>query len=108
MYVGVITAHREAAAATEELDDVTNDLLIGHLHDLELFHWFVRAHLESTGGDLSTEGARTEAGAARKAEEAAAGRSALTRSSYAVGPTATGPRHASRGGALAFPGWLVR
>ncbi|MBE9926576.1 DNA starvation/stationary phase protection protein [Cellulosimicrobium cellulans] len=73
VYVGVITAHREAAAATEELDDVTNDLLIGHLHDLELFHWFVRAHLESTGGDLSTEGARTEAGAARKAEEAAAG-----------------------------------
>ena len=73
VYVGVITAHREAASATEELDDVTNDLLIGHLHDLELFHWFVRAHLESTGGALSTDGARTETGAARKAEQAAVG-----------------------------------
>src|SRR5690606_20119283 len=73
VYVGVITAHREAATATEELDDVTNDLLVGHLHELELFHWFIRAHLESTRGDLSTEGASTEKGAARKAEEAATG-----------------------------------
>ncbi|MBD5787460.1 DNA starvation/stationary phase protection protein [Cellulosimicrobium terreum] len=74
VYVGIITAHREAATATEELDDVTNDLLIGHLHDLELFHWFVRAHLESTGGELSTSGARTETGAAQKAEKGATGK----------------------------------
>ncbi|MCB7137501.1 Dps family protein [Cellulosimicrobium marinum] len=73
VYVGVITDHREAAAATEELDDVTNDLLIGHLHDLELFHWFVRAHLESTGGDLSTAGADSEASAAADAEKGAVG-----------------------------------
>lgn len=52
VYVGVISSHREAAEATEELDTVTNDLLIGHLHELELFHWFVRAHLESSGGSL--------------------------------------------------------
>ncbi|WP_069387732.1 Dps family protein [Cellulosimicrobium cellulans] len=71
VYVGVITDHRAAAQATEELDDVTNDLLIGHLHDLELFHWFVRAHLESSGGDLSTAGESTETGAAAKAEDAA-------------------------------------
>jgi starvation-inducible DNA-binding protein len=71
VYVGVITAHREAAAAVEDLDDVTNDLLVGHLHELELFHWFVRAHLESTAGDLSTAGAKTETGAASKAEQAA-------------------------------------
>jgi starvation-inducible DNA-binding protein len=71
VYVGVITDHRAAAEATEELDDVTNDLLIGHLHDLELFHWFVRAHLESSGGDLSTSGESTETGAASKAEDAA-------------------------------------
>jgi starvation-inducible DNA-binding protein len=67
VYQGVITSHRKAAADTEELDTVTNDLLIGHLHDLELFHWFVRAHLENAGGDLSTEGATTEIGAARQA-----------------------------------------
>ncbi|OLT52447.1 Dps family protein [Cellulosimicrobium sp. CUA-896] len=71
VYVGVITDHRAAAEATEELDDVTNDLLIGHLHDLELFHWFVRAHLESSGGELSTSGEGTETGAASKAEDAA-------------------------------------
>jgi starvation-inducible DNA-binding protein len=46
---------------------VTNDLLIGHLHELEQFHWFVRAHLENSGGDLSTEGATTEVDAAREA-----------------------------------------
>ncbi|MGV8968357.1 MAG: Dps family protein [Cellulomonas sp.] len=67
VYSGVITAHRAAAADTEENDPVTNDLLIGHLHELELFQWFVRAHLESSTGTLSTEGATTEQGAARKA-----------------------------------------
>ncbi|QAY70774.1 Dps family protein [Xylanimonas protaetiae] len=70
VYEGVITSHRKAAADTEELDAVTNDLLIGHLHDLELFHWFVRAHLESTGGALATEGAKTELEAAREAHKA--------------------------------------
>ncbi|MBD7951663.1 MULTISPECIES: Dps family protein [Oerskovia] len=71
VYQGVIADHRKAAADTEELDTVTNDLLVGHLHELELFHWFVRAHLESSGGELSTSGATTETGAARKAESAA-------------------------------------
>ena len=55
VYIGVVTGHREAAAATEDVDTVTNDLLVGHLHALELFHWFVRAHLESAGGSLSSE-----------------------------------------------------
>jgi starvation-inducible DNA-binding protein len=67
VYVGVIGDHRQAAADTEELDTVTNDLLVGHLHELELFHWFVRAHLESAGGALSTEGADTEKEAASAA-----------------------------------------
>jgi len=67
VYQGVISDHRKAAADTEDLDPVTNDLLIGHLHDLELFHWFVRAHLENAGGELSTSGAPTEVGAARQA-----------------------------------------
>ena len=54
VYAGVIASHRSAAAATEKLDVVTNDLLIGQLHDLEKFHWFVRAHLESAAGALGT------------------------------------------------------
>ncbi len=53
VYDSIITAHRNAADATAKLDDVTNDLLIGHLHDLEQFHGFVRAHLESTSGALT-------------------------------------------------------
>lgn len=71
VFTGVITAHREAAAATEEPDPVTNDLLIGQLGELELFQWFVRAHLESSGGELSTADATTEKQAARAAEKAA-------------------------------------
>jgi starvation-inducible DNA-binding protein len=67
VYVGVITDHRKAADDTEEIDAVTNDLLIGHLHELELFHWFVRAHLESVGGALSTGSSQTEQASAKKA-----------------------------------------
>ncbi|WP_028048336.1 Dps family protein [Cellulomonas sp. URHD0024] len=67
VYVGIITSHREAAEATEETDPVTNDMLIGHLHELELFHWFVRAHLESVGGALTTGSSSTEKGSAKKA-----------------------------------------
>ncbi|WP_029287194.1 Dps family protein [Cellulomonas sp. HZM] len=70
VYIGIITDHRQAASDTEDLDTVTNDLLVGHLHELELFHWFVRAHLESVGGALSTEGATTEKGAAAAAGKA--------------------------------------
>jgi len=68
VYIGVITSIRQAAEDTEELDPVTNDLLIGHLHAVEQFHWFVRAHLENAGGDLATAGSRTEKGAASKAK----------------------------------------
>jgi starvation-inducible DNA-binding protein len=73
VYVGIIEDHRAAADETEDLDTVTNDLLVGHLHELELFHWFVRAHLESAGGELSTHAAHGEKDAARKAGAAAKG-----------------------------------
>jgi starvation-inducible DNA-binding protein len=65
VYTGVITDVRKAAEETEELDPVTNDLLIGHLHAIEQFHWFVRAHLENAGGELANSGEATEAGAAK-------------------------------------------
>ncbi|WP_125776115.1 Dps family protein [Antribacter gilvus] len=71
VYQGVITDHRRAAEDTEKLDTVTNDLLVGHLHELEQFHWFVRAHLESASGALSTADAETEVDAASAARKGA-------------------------------------
>lgn len=45
VYSGVIGDHRAAAEAMAEVDPVSEDLLIGQLGELELFAWFVRAHL---------------------------------------------------------------
>ncbi|MEU7566472.1 DNA starvation/stationary phase protection protein [Streptomyces fradiae] len=71
VYTSVIEEHREAMRATEATDPVTQDMLIEQLRGLELFQWFVRAHLESSGGRLSTRGATTETGAADQAAEQA-------------------------------------
>jgi starvation-inducible DNA-binding protein len=71
VYTGVIEDHRKVIDDIEETDPVTQDMLIGQAAQLELFHWFVRAHLETTGGELSTAGATSEVGAARKAGGAA-------------------------------------
>jgi starvation-inducible DNA-binding protein len=67
VYSGIIEAHRAAIDTTDELDLVTQDLLIGQARQLEQFQWFVRAHLESADGTLSTVGASTEGAAARRA-----------------------------------------
>jgi starvation-inducible DNA-binding protein len=67
VYAGVIEAQREAIETTEELDQVTQDMLIGQSGRLEQFHWFVRAHLENADGSLTTAGAKTEKSAARRA-----------------------------------------
>lgn len=53
VYEGVVSSHRDAIAATEELDPVTQDMVISQTDQLELFHWFVRAHLEDQGGNLT-------------------------------------------------------
>ena len=68
VYQGVISDHREVAGEVEETDPVTNDLLISQLGELEKYHWFVRAHLENAGGELSTAGAGTEQAAAARAK----------------------------------------
>ncbi|MCK1795712.1 DNA starvation/stationary phase protection protein [Streptomyces sp. XM4193] len=73
VFTGIIEDHRKAAAATEKSDPVSQDLLIEHLRSLELFQWFVRAHLENSGGSLSTSDQTSEKGAARAAGERAAG-----------------------------------
>jgi starvation-inducible DNA-binding protein len=67
VYAGIIEAHRKAIAATDEPDPVTQDMLIGQAGQLEQYHWFVRAHLESPSGSLRTAGASTERKAAARA-----------------------------------------
>ena len=67
VYDGVVEDVRKAIGVTEELDPVTQDILIGHAAELEKFQWFVRAHLENAGGALTHEGKSTEKGAAKKA-----------------------------------------
>jgi starvation-inducible DNA-binding protein len=66
VYSGIIEAHRAAIDTTEELDLVTQDMLVGQARQLEEFHWFIRAHLESSDGTLSTGGAVTENSAAKR------------------------------------------
>jgi starvation-inducible DNA-binding protein len=68
VYTGIIEAHRAAIETTEELDPVTQDMLIGQSDQLEQFHWFVRAHLETPDGSLTTANARTEKSAAKRAK----------------------------------------
>jgi starvation-inducible DNA-binding protein len=67
VYTGIIETHRSAIETTEDLDPVTQDMLIGQGHQLEEFHWFVRAHLETPEGTLTTKSARTEKAAAGQA-----------------------------------------
>ena len=67
VYTGVVGEHRAGIEQTEELDAVTQDMLIGQSAELEQFQWFVRAHLENSEGTLSSASATTENGAARQA-----------------------------------------
>jgi len=58
VYEGVVRSHREAMDQLEKLDPVTQDLIIEQLEQLELFHWFVRAHLEDPTGRLEEDQGR--------------------------------------------------
>jgi starvation-inducible DNA-binding protein len=66
-YAGVVAGHRRAIAKLDDLDLVTQDLMIEQAEQLEQFHWFVRAHLETSDGTLLTEGAKDEESAAKQA-----------------------------------------
>jgi starvation-inducible DNA-binding protein len=72
VYTGVIEDHRGVVELTDDLDLVTQDMLIAQVGQLELFQWFIRAHLESTSGELSSNGAQSESDAARAATRTAA------------------------------------
>ncbi|MFI7483592.1 Dps family protein [Kocuria sp. M1R5S2] len=67
VYTGVIGDHRDALRKVGELDPITEDMLIGQVRELELFQWFMRAHLENSGGELQHGAARTERDAAESA-----------------------------------------
>jgi starvation-inducible DNA-binding protein len=67
VYNGVIEDIRNAIEETEELDPVTQDILIDQAAELEKFQWFVRAHLENAGGKLAHQGKSTEKAAASSA-----------------------------------------
>lgn len=67
VYTGVIEDIRQYIDETDELDQVTQDMLIGQAGQLEKFQWFVRAHLESAGGKLAHSGKSTEKSAAETA-----------------------------------------
>lgn len=66
VYAGVIADHRSAAAAVGK-DAVTEDMLVAQLGKLELFQWFIRAHIQNTSGELLTDDAQTELSAAAAA-----------------------------------------
>jgi starvation-inducible DNA-binding protein len=69
VFGGIIEGHRAAIDTTDELDLVTQDMLIGQAGQLEQFHWFIRAHLEQPDGTLATAGARSEREAVKSASK---------------------------------------
>ena len=71
VYTGVIEDTRKCIERLEDLDLVSQDIIIDHAAELEKFQWFVRAHLENSGGQLANQGARTERAAASKAKKKA-------------------------------------
>jgi starvation-inducible DNA-binding protein len=64
VYERVISGHRDAISAVEQTDPVSEDLLISQTATLDLHHWFVRAHLSDTEGNLATLGNDSELDAA--------------------------------------------
>jgi len=50
VYSGIIRDHRKAERSLADVDPVSADVLVAHLHRLEQFQWFVRAHLEDAEG----------------------------------------------------------
>jgi starvation-inducible DNA-binding protein len=71
VYTGVIEDTRKGIDQLEDLDLVSQDMMIDHAGQLEKFQWFVRAHLENSGGQLANKGATTEKTAASRAKKKA-------------------------------------
>ena len=67
VYERVGNGHREAIEQVASLDPITEDLLISQTAQLEMNHWFIRAHLSDTDGRLATQDATTQMDAATAA-----------------------------------------
>lgn len=68
VYTGFLSSHRKTLQEVGELDPITEDMIITQCAQLELFQWFMRAHLEDDAGDLANAGSKTERSAATKAK----------------------------------------
>ncbi len=68
VYTGFLSSHRKTLTEVGELDPITEDMIISQCAQLELFQWFMRAHLEDDAGDLANAGSKTERAAANKAK----------------------------------------
>lgn len=64
VYEEVTAGHRSAIERVAELDPITEDLLIGQAGDLEMAHWFIRAHISNVEGELVTARSDTQLDAA--------------------------------------------
>jgi len=62
-YSNVITNHRQAMRKLEDIDLVSQDMLIQHLEELEQYQWFVRAHREDPSGALTSPSSSQPRGA---------------------------------------------
>lgn len=71
VYSGVVKEHRAAVQELDDLDLVTQDMLIGQLAQLEEFQWFVRAHLETNDGTIPETSTEKEGAAAGRKRMAA-------------------------------------
>ena len=91
VYNGVIEDIRQYIDETDELDQVTQDLLIGQAGQLEKFQWFVRAHLESA----RRRSWHTRARAPRRLPQAAP--VANPENPRSAGDPSTSPRHLGAG-----------
>ncbi len=68
VYTGFLKSHRETLGQVGELDPITEDMVINQCSQLELFQWFLRAHLEDDDGELANAGKKTERSAAKSAK----------------------------------------
>lgn len=66
-YSGVIEDHRRALDVVAPLDDVSHGILLDQIEQLEMFQWFVRAHLEDSDGRVVHDGALSEKAAVDRA-----------------------------------------
>lgn len=69
VYSRVIENHRKAIESAGDVDPITEDILISQTGEMELFQWFIRAHLQDDEGTLSSGAATTQKEAADQALE---------------------------------------